>query len=302
MPSIQAKLASRVSALGDRVGDARDQLGLGSSSRPRSHVSDLFPDEKPAKSAVNDLFPDEKPVKAVPAPLPPLAVPTPTPLRSATAPPVATMSWQQATPFESRPQIAEDAPPVAAVPSDTRWDPRWDPPDPTVLLAGELVQGRPLDATRYDGRVSPGQEGDTKPPPGRVYVTNHRLLWAATAPAAAPTASVRLLSIERVRSHRDERAGDHCLLVDVYQKYDALPSLRLTMADAEAHRMAAYIKRHQAARASLDASFAVAHGAALGAELRRGGGWGLYADEDEFQRMGLNNPLSHWRVCRSSPS
>ena len=76
MSSIQAKMAARVSALGDKVdeamakassnlGDARDQLGLGSSSRSKSTVSDLFPDEKPVRSTVNDLFPDEKPVKAV---------------------------------------------------------------------------------------------------------------------------------------------------------------------------------------------------------------------------------------------
>ena len=310
MSSIQAKMAARVSALGDKVdeamakassnlGDARDQLGLGSSSRSKSTVSDLFPDEKPVRSTVNDLFPDEKPVKAVPAPLPPLAVPTPTPLRSpaATAPPVATTSWQQATPFESRPPIAEappDAPTVAAGPPDTRWD----PPDPTILLAGELVQGRPLEATRYYGLAGP-EGGGMKPPPGLVYVTNHRLLWAATKPAAAaPTASVRLLAIDRVRSQRDERVGDR-LLVDVYQKYDALPSLRMTMADAEAHQMASYIKQHQAARTSLEASFAVAHGVALGAARRlRCDGWRLYSDADEFQRMGLNNPLSHWRVCR----
>lgn len=129
-----------------------------------------------------------------------------------------------------------------------------------------------------------------QPLPGKLFVTNYRLVWepaqaqepqSPAAPAEAAAAFAPLLAIDRVRSRRDEAE----IAVDICLKYDALPALRVAMAEVDAHHMGTLIKRHQAARARLEESFAVAHGAALGA-ARPAAGWRLYSPEAEFQRQG----------------
>ena len=72
---------------------------------------------------------------------------------------------------------------------------------------------------------------------------------------------------------------------------------QVAMAEVEAHAFGTLVKRHQAGRASLQDSFAVAHGAALGA-ARPAEGWSLFSHEAEVQRQGINNPLACWRVTK----
>ena len=69
------------------------------------------------------------------------------------------------------------------------------------------------------------------------------------------------------------------------------------MAEIDAHAFGTLVKRHQAGRASLQDSFAVAHGAALGG-ARPAQGWSLFSPEAEVQRQGINNPLACWRVTQ----
>ena len=69
------------------------------------------------------------------------------------------------------------------------------------------------------------------------------------------------------------------------------------MAEVDAHAFGTLVKRHQAGRASLQDSFAVAHGAALGG-ARPAQGWSLFSPEAEVQRQGINNPLACWRVTQ----
>ena len=77
----------------------------------------------------------------------------------------------------------------------------------------------------------------------------------------------------------------------------ASPPRQVAMAEVDAHAFGTLVKRHQAGRASLQDSFAVAHGGALGG-ARPAQGWSLFSHEAEVQRQGINNPLACWRVTQ----
>lgn len=185
-----------------------------------------------------------------------------------------------------------------------------------ALLSGEVLHGQPMAAQRMS--LAHNAAGSL---PGTLFLTSLRVLWEPAPPPGATlrrladddddtsgashsVVRVHLHSIERLRKLKATGGEQGSSVVEVLQKYNARPSLRIVLAEADYSRLGAALRAHVGApahssdvRADISRSFAVAHGTLAAAAGGVAGRW-PYEPESEFHRQGLNNPLSHWRISR----
>ena len=201
--------------------------------------------------------------------------------------------------------------------------PSWQLPSRTVLNAGEALLDRPASVDHHV--IAPPSSCA-----GTVFLTNLRILWEPTPlpsssvpikgdvadDVVAPTVSVSLNSVEKLRKLKvgTSTTGDGVTIVEVFQKYNARPSMRLNLSEADYVRIHAILRSqiglpssNQDMRANVLRSYAVLHGTALSAHSSHGEtfsnafkGWCTFDPEREFHRQGLLNPLSHWRVSKAN--
>jgi hypothetical protein len=115
----------------------------------------------------------------------------------------------------------------------------------------------------------------SNPVSGRLYVTNWRLLWEATAASASdeelPAASrasvsIPFYSIDRFVKYTKQSSstiqpGDTDIFAEVFLKYGAVPALRVLAGAAAFGRLSAII--HDARGPGFDQIFATLHAAAV---------------------------------------
>lgn len=197
------------------------------------------------------------------------------------------------------------------------------------LQPGEVLEAAPWSAKRAPPAEGPATSAwagapPASPAPGWLHLTNLRVLWEpehvdVRASIDAPTleaVGVPLQAIGRFFKQKSELHAE--LLVEVHLKYDACSALRVWLSAAAYAQLLEGMRRHLRVpsgptdvRANVLGGYAVARGRALaaqpppphlsggGANVERrgvGAGWRLYPLVDEYHRMGLNNPLSHWRL------
>lgn len=299
-------------------------------------------------SAQGSLFPSDKPVELPATPTqskymwPPVAVPS-----SSTVPQIQAEAAAGSDPLSSfaaastaaAPRAAACAPgpagPAAAFPPSTIdanaaatgfgsndvAPPSWHLPKRAPLRPGEVLRDQPAPAQRMNVQHS-APAGSQH---GTLFLTSLRLLWEADADAptdpieggalegggggaAASVVEVPLNSIEKLRKLKLGTGAALGAVIEVHQKYNARPSLRLMLGEAEYARLHGVLRTQigvptqpSDVRADLSRCFAMAHGKALRAEGGGGAvaaGWAMYDPEREFHRQGLNNPLSHWRISK----
>lgn len=163
----------------------------------------------------------------------------------------------------------------------TRAVPPREHPAPPGLFPGERLSAPPVPARRLPDaalQASTNELGMPVPSPpvsGRLYVTNWRMLWEATAAAAADeelpassraSVSIPFYSIDRFikytkRSSSAVQPADTEIFAEVLLKYGAVPALRVLAGAAAFGRLSAII--HDARCPGYDQIFATLHAAAV---------------------------------------
>lgn len=169
-------------------------------------------------------------------------------------------------------------------------------PPATPLLAGELLI---LQEKMVIDVLEP-----SAPRACALFLTNHRILVEAHTDPTARALSVHVHAISKLRrahvpqSLVREHAGQLLeLQLDVICRVNARAALRLQATDTFINRVSDALRRLRA-QCAIAQSFAAAHAAALRAAPD--GGWAVYDMVAEFQRQGLLNPLSCWRVSEAN--
>jgi hypothetical protein len=121
---------------------------------------------------------------------------------------------------------------------------------------------------------------------------------------------VPLYSIVSKKIYRSQ-AG---VILELLQKYNSRPALRVGLSESDCTRISGVLTLHlkppanpMEVRANVERSYAVMHGSQLARTVQREvhsnafKGWtSTYDASADYQRMGLLNPLSHWRVSEQN--
>eukprot|EP00308_Calcidiscus_leptoporus_P008237 CAMPEP_0119368348 /NCGR_PEP_ID=MMETSP1334-20130426/15011_1 /TAXON_ID=127549 /ORGANISM="Calcidiscus leptoporus, Strain RCC1130" /LENGTH=857 /DNA_ID=CAMNT_0007384965 /DNA_START=102 /DNA_END=2675 /DNA_ORIENTATION=- len=184
-------------------------------------------------------------------------------------------------------------------------------PSTCALHGGEALVLVPFPAKHLARAGIGGIFHNTPLHAGMLFMTNLRLIWevSQTCDEIASPICVPIYSIDRMRKQKligGASTADSELLLDVYQKYGARASLSLRVSDERASSLVSAVRtfldaptQPEQLRANVLKSYAVAHGTALAALGKQASPPpAVFDPEREFQRQGLYNPLSHWRVTR----
>ena len=224
---------------------------------------------------------------------------------------------------ESLSSSAGPPPAFSGIPPPPPGDPPSWPSPRVPLHVGEAQLDRPAAAQCV-------LTGLHEKSAGTLYLTNLRMIWeplqapndakgANEAYAGLPAVlgletprllSVPLYSIVSKKIYRSQ-AG---VIFELLQKYNSRPALRVGLSESDCSRISASLTLHlkppanpMEVRANVQRSYAVLHGSQLAPTVQREAhsnafkGWtSTYDASADYQRMGLLNPLSHWRVSEQN--
>ena len=165
---------------------------------------------------------------------------------------------------------------------------------------------------------------------GTLYLTNLRMIWEplqapddakganeayAGLPAVLGLETPRLLSVPLYSIFKSKTLSvPGVVVLELLQKYNSRPALRVGLSESDCKRISEVLKERVKppaspieVRANVQRSYAVLHGSQLAPTVQREAhsnvfkGWtSTYDASADYQRMGLLNPLSHWRVSEQN--